>query len=74
MPILALQAVGGAAGNMICSHSVLAVMTTVGRLSRESAAVRKNLPVALLDAVLSVILAWIFMYLFNNFFRKLADM
>ncbi|MFO7964112.1 MAG: L-lactate permease [Desulfobacterales bacterium] len=59
IPILALQAVGGAAGNMICIHNVVAVLTTVGLLGREGAVVRKNLPVAVLYAVLAGISAWI---------------
>jgi lactate permease len=58
VPILALQAVGGAAGNMICIHNVLAVLTTVGLVGREGAVVRKNLPVALLYAVAAGVLSW----------------
>lgn len=57
--ILALQAVGGAAGNMICIHNVVAVLTTVGLLGREGSVVRKNLPVALLYALLAGALAWL---------------
>ncbi|MFC1971604.1 L-lactate permease [Chloroflexota bacterium] len=56
--ILALQAVGGAAGNMICIHNVVAVLTTVGLLGREGTVIRKNLPIALLYALLAGALAW----------------
>ena len=59
VPILALQAVGGAAGNMICIHNVVAVLTTVGLLGREGSVVRKNLPVAVLYALLAGALAWL---------------
>jgi len=58
VPVLALQAVGGAAGNMICIHNVVAVLTTVGLLGREGAVVRKNLQVALVYAVAAGALAW----------------
>jgi lactate permease len=59
VPILALQAVGGAAGNMICIHNVVAVLTTVGLLGREGSVVRKNLPVALLYALVAGAIAWV---------------
>jgi lactate permease len=41
--VVALQAVGGAAGNMICVHNVVAASATVGLLGREGALVRKTL-------------------------------
>ncbi len=41
--IVALQAVGGAAGNMICVHNVVAAAATVGLLGREGALIRKTL-------------------------------
>jgi lactate permease len=56
--ILALQAVGGAAGNMICIHNVVAVLTTVGLLGQEGTVIRKNLPIAFLYALLAGALAW----------------
>ena len=64
--VLALQAVGGAAGNLICIHNVVAVLTTVGLLGREGSVVRKNLPVALLYALVAGILAWIITPLVSN--------
>lgn len=41
--IVALQAVGGAAGNMICVHNVVAASATVGLLGREGSLIRKTL-------------------------------
>jgi lactate permease len=39
--VVALQAVGGAAGNMICVHNVVAAAATVGLLGREGDLIRK---------------------------------
>jgi lactate permease len=41
--IVALQAVGGAAGNMICVHNVVAASAVVGLLGREGHLIRKTL-------------------------------
>ncbi|MBN1912002.1 MAG: L-lactate permease [Pirellulales bacterium] len=41
--IVALQAVGGAAGNMICVHNVVAASATVGLLGQEGSLIRKTL-------------------------------
>jgi lactate permease len=41
--VVALQAVGGAAGNMICVHNVVAASAVVGLLGREGAIIRKTL-------------------------------
>ncbi|MBV2361538.1 L-lactate permease [Thalassococcus sp. CAU 1522] len=41
--IVALQAVGGAAGNMICVHNVVAASATVGLVDREGMIIRKTL-------------------------------
>ena len=38
--VVALQAVGGAAGNMICVHNVVAASAVVGLLGREGAVIR----------------------------------
>ena len=43
MFIVALQVVGGAAGNMICVHNVVAASATVGMHGREGALIRKTL-------------------------------
>lgn len=41
--IVALQAVGGAAGNVICVHNVVAAAATVGLLGREGVIIRRTL-------------------------------
>lgn len=41
--IVALQAVGGAAGNMICVHNVVAASATVGMSGREGSLIQKTL-------------------------------
>ena len=41
--IVALQAVGGAAGNMICVHNVVAASAVVGLLGKEGIVIRKTL-------------------------------
>lgn len=41
--VVALQAVGGAAGNMICVHNVVAASATVGLVNREGPLIRKVL-------------------------------
>jgi lactate permease len=41
--IVALQAVGAAAGNMIAIHNVVAALATVGLLGQEGAILRKTI-------------------------------
>ncbi len=41
--IVALQAVGGAAGNMICVHNVVAAAAVVGLVGKEGAVIRLTL-------------------------------
>jgi lactate permease len=41
--IVALQNVGGAVGNMICVHNVVAVCATVGIIGQEGSVIRRNL-------------------------------
>ena len=43
--VVALQAVGGAAGNTICVHNVVAASAVVGLVGKEGAIIRKTLPV-----------------------------
>jgi lactate permease len=43
--VVALQAVGGAAGNTICVHNVVAASAAVGLLGREGLVIRRTLPV-----------------------------
>ena len=41
--VVALQAVGGAAGNMVCVHNVVFASATVGLLGKEGSVIRKTL-------------------------------
>ena len=41
--VVALQAVGGAAGNMICVHNVVAASAVAGLIGREGAVIRRTL-------------------------------
>lgn len=50
--IVALQAVGGAMGNMVCIHNIVAASATVGLVGMEGAILRRNvLPLLLYGAV-----------------------
>ena len=51
--IVALQAVGGAAGNMICVHNVVAASAVVGLLGREGSVIRLTLAPFLYYALFS---------------------
>jgi lactate permease len=51
--MVALQAVGGAAGNIICVHNVVAASAVVGLLGKEGLVIRKTLPAFLYYALLS---------------------
>ncbi len=60
--VVALQAVGGAAGNMICVHNVVAASAVVGLLGREGVVIRMTfLPFiyyALLPGSLGYLIVW----------------
>ncbi len=58
--IVALQAVGGAAGNVICIHNVVAASAVVGLVGREGDVIRKTALVFLYYVVLAGILGAIF--------------
>ena len=62
--IVALQAVGGAAGNMICVHNVVAASAVVGLLGREGALIRKTIiPMTyylIVSGALGFVLLWCF--------------
>lgn len=57
--IVALQAVGGAAGNTICVHNVVAAAATVGLLGREGLVIRRTLIVFVYYAVAAGLMGWI---------------
>ena len=60
--MVALQAVGGAAGNVICVHNVVAAAATVGLLGREGLVIRKTLLVfvyyALFTGAIGYVIVW----------------
>jgi len=60
--IVALQAVGGAAGNMICVHNVVAASAVVGMLGREGQVIRRTffpfVYYALFSASIGYFLVW----------------
>ena len=60
--IVALQAVGGAAGNVICVHNVVAASATVGLLGREGLIIRRTLVTfvfyALFSGALGYAIVW----------------
>lgn len=54
--VVGLQVVGGAAGNMICVHNVVAACTTVGVLGSEGKVIRMNLlPAAAYSIIVGII-------------------
>ncbi|EJL6850778.1 L-lactate permease [Vibrio cholerae] len=63
--IIALQAVGAAAGNMIAIHNVVAASATVGLLGREGATLRKTILPTLYYLVLTGIIGMTAIYGFN---------
>ncbi len=63
--IIALQAVGAAAGNMIAIHNVVAASATVGLLGREGATLRKTVLPTLYYLVLTYIIGMTVIYGFN---------
>lgn len=60
--IVALQAVGGAAGNTICVHNVVAASAVVGLIGKEGLVIRKTLPLftyyALLTGMMGYLIVW----------------
>ncbi|KAB3526350.1 L-lactate permease [Alkaliphilus serpentinus] len=66
--ILGLQVVGGAAGNMICVHNVVAACTTVGVLGKEGRVIRTNAIPAFAYAIVVGIVAYISMALVPGLF------
>lgn len=61
--ILATQVMGGAAGNMICVHNVVAASTVVGLSGREGDIIRKTLLPALFYGLMVGIVAYFMMLL-----------
>lgn len=64
--IVALQVVGGAVGNMICVHNVVAASTTVGVLGQEGKIIRINLIPAAIYAILAGMVGLLIMTVFSR--------
>lgn len=60
--VLGLQAVGGAVGNMVCVHNVVAACTTVGILGVEGKIIRRNMIPASIYAIAVGIIGFIVIY------------
>ncbi|SES92073.1 L-lactate permease [Anaerobranca gottschalkii] len=63
--ILGLQTVGGAIGNMICVHNVVAACTTVGILGVEGKIIRRNAIPSFIYALLVGIVGFVTIYILN---------
>ena len=59
--VLAVQVMGGAAGNMICVHNVVAASAVVGLAGKEGEIIRKTLGPAILYGVLVGIAGFVFL-------------
>ena len=64
--IVALQAMGGAIGNMICVHNIVAVCATTGTNGNEGRLIRTNIIPCLIYALTVAILVGIFLYMGVN--------
>jgi lactate permease len=61
--IVALQAVGGAMGNMICVHNVVAASATVGLVGMEGTIIRRTMIPCLLYGLVAGTLGMVFIYI-----------
>jgi lactate permease len=59
--IVALQAMGGAIGNMICVHNIVAVCATTGTNGNEGRLIRTNIIPCLIYALTVAVLVGIFL-------------
>ncbi|MFC1899172.1 L-lactate permease [Chloroflexota bacterium] len=66
--IVALQDVGGAIGNMVCVHNVVAVCATVGIIGKEGSVIRRNLLPCLIYGLAAGILGFIAIQLCPDLF------
>ena len=57
--VVALQAVGGAAGNVICVHNVVAASAVVGLVGREGDVIRKTVLVFLYYVAITGMLGFV---------------
>lgn len=66
--IVALQDIGGAVGNMICIHNIVAVCATVGIIGQEGAVIRRNILPCLTYGLLAGIIGTIAIRLLSGLF------
>ena len=66
--IVALQDIGGAVGNMICVHNVVAACATVGIIGQEGSAIRRNLLPCLIYGLAAGIIGFIAIQLLPELF------
>jgi lactate permease len=62
--IVALQAVGGAAGNMICVHNVVAASAVVGLLGKEGLIIRRTVIPMIFYLVMAAIIGFLLMQIY----------
>lgn len=62
--VVALQAVGGAAGNIICVHNVVAASAVAGLVGQEGSVIRKTAPAFLYYALLPGTLGYLILTVF----------
>jgi len=56
--VLALQSVGGAMGNMICIHNIVAVCSMAGMQAKESEILRRTFLPVLIYGMVAGTIAW----------------
>jgi lactate permease len=66
--MLALQAVGGAVGNMICVHNVVAVCATVGIIGKEGSIIRRNIIPCLVYGIAAGVIGFFAVLVLPNLF------
>ncbi len=63
--VVSLQNVGGAIGNMICIHNIIAVCATVGLTGIEGLIIKRNIAPVVIYAVIAGITGFLIIYLFG---------
>jgi len=59
IPVLSLQALGGAAGNMICIHNIVAVLSTVGLIGKEGKVIKSNVFISIAYGLIAGVIVWL---------------
>ncbi len=63
--VVGLQNVGGAVGNMICIHNIIAVCATVGLTGMEGVIIRRNILPAIIYAIIAGVVGILLIYVFR---------